>query len=56
MKYLLILDDNGNYGKNSEKYSLLECNEVVGPRAKDFKEFKNLEEATTFWQLTDVIV
>lgn len=58
MKYLLIENEKeGQYiNKEQEKcYDLLECHEAIGPRAKDFVDFANLQEACTTWKLTKLI-
>ena len=53
MKYLLYEDERGIYEKEGKNYSILECNQVVGERAKEFKEFENLEEAKQFFEVKD---
>ena len=57
MKYLLIPNDEGQYINIEEgkRYDVLECHEAIGPRADEFVEFANLEEALKFWNLTEVI-
>lgn len=47
MKYLLIENEEGQYVKidGTERYDILECHEAVGPRADDFQEFDNIEQA-----------
>lgn len=47
MKYLLIENEEGQYIKidGTERYDILECHDVVGPRADDFQEFDNIEQA-----------
>lgn len=52
MKYLLIENPKGKYTKNNKNYDILECNNVVGPRASDFKEYKNLNNAIRYFGLT----
>ena len=52
MKYLLIETPKGKYTKNNKNYDVLECNNVVGPRASDFKEYKNLNNAIRYFGLT----
>lgn len=56
MKYLLIPNKEGQYinKEQDKRYDVLECHEAIGPRAKDFVEFANLEEALAFWGLTEV--
>ena len=57
MKYLLIENDEGPYinKEESKRYDMLECHEAIGPRADEFVEFENLEEALAFWNLTEII-
>lgn len=57
MKYLLIPNEEGQYvnKEQDKRYDVLECHEAIGPRAKDFVEFENLEEALAFWNLTEII-
>lgn len=47
MKYLLIENEEGQYIKinGTERYDILECEYAVGPRADEFQEFDNLEQA-----------
>ena len=47
MKYLLIENEEGQYIKinGTERYDILECHEAVGPRADDFQEYDNIEQA-----------
>lgn len=47
MKYLLIENEEGQYIKinGTERYDILECYEAVGPRADEFQEYDNLEQA-----------
>lgn len=52
MKYLLIENENGQYIKDGKTYNILECNNAVGPRAADFKEYKNLNNAIRYFGLT----
>ena len=56
MKYLLIENEEGQYINKEEgkRYDVLECHEAIGPRAKDFVEFANLEEALAFWNLEPI--
>ena len=54
MKYLLIANEEGEYIKDSIRYNLLECNNVIGPRANDFKEYKNLNNAIKYFGLTKI--
>lgn len=57
MKYLLIRnDEEGQYINKEEnkRYDILECHEVIGPRASEFIEFANLQEAKEFWKLAEV--
>lgn len=56
MKYLLIPNDEGQYINLEEdkRYDVLECHEAIGPRADEFVEFANLQEALAFWHLTQV--
>lgn len=55
MKYLLIPNDEGQYINKEEnkRYDVLECHEAIGPRADEFVEFANLQEALDFWHLTE---
>lgn len=52
MKYLLIENEEGIYAKNGKNYDILECNDVIGPRASEFKEYKNLNNAIRYFGLT----
>ena len=47
MKYLLIENEEGQYIKidGTERYDILECHEAIGPRADDFQEYDNIEQA-----------
>jgi len=47
MKYLLIENKEGQYIKidDTERYDILECEYAVGPRADEFQEYDNLEQA-----------
>ena len=56
MKYILIPNDEGQYINKDEgkRYDVLECHEAIGPRADEFVEFENLQEALDFWHLTEV--
>ena len=56
MKYLLIETEEGQYiNKDTDKRcDVLECHEAGGPRAKDFVEFENLQEALESWRLEPV--
>lgn len=56
MKYLLIENEEGQYinKEQNKRYDVLECHNAVGPRAKDFVKFANLEEALKTWELTEV--
>lgn len=47
MKYLLIENEEGQYIEidGTERYDILECHEAIGPRADEFKEFDNIEQA-----------
>ena len=56
MKYLLIPNDEGQYINLEEdkRYDVLECHEAIGPRAGEFVDFANLQEALAFWHLTQV--
>lgn len=54
MKYLLIEDEEGKYIKEGKRYELLECNEVRGPKANEFKEYKNLNNAIKYLHLTEI--
>ncbi len=51
MKYLLIENDKGTYTKNGKNYDILECNNAVGPKSNDFKEYKNLNNAIRYFGL-----
>ncbi len=55
MKYLLIPNEEGQYINKEEgkRYDVLECHEAIGPRADEFVDFPNLQEALTFWNLTE---
>lgn len=53
MKYFLYEDEQGIYEKEGKNYSILECNQVVGERAEEFKDFENLEEAKQFFEVKD---
>lgn len=55
MKYLLIENEEGQYIKinGTERYDILECHEVVGPRASEFKEFDNIKHALEYYNLVD---
>lgn len=56
MKYLLIENEEGQYtDENGKKYDVLECHEAIGPRANEFVEFANLQEALDFWNLTKIM-
>ena len=57
MKYLLIPNDEGQYINKEEgkRYDVLECQEAIGPRADEFVEFANLEEALAFWHLSEIL-
>ena len=52
MKYLLIENEDGIYTKDNKKYDILECNNAIGPRASEFKEYKNLNNAIQCFGLT----
>ena len=52
MKYLLIENPKGSYSKDDKNYDILECNNAVGPRASEFKEYKNLNNAIRYLGLT----
>ena len=54
MKYLLIPNEEGQYinKEQDKRYDVLECHEVIGPRAGEFVEFENLQKALTLWNLT----
>lgn len=56
MKYLLIPNDEGQYINLEEdkRYDVLECHKAIGPRASEFVDFANLQEALDFWHLTQV--
>ena len=56
MKYLLIENEEGQYINNDQnkRYDLLECHKATGPRAKDFVEFENLQEAQTTYGLVKI--
>lgn len=51
MKYLLIENEDGQYTKDGTNYDILECNNAVGPRANEFKEYKNLNNAIRYFAL-----
>lgn len=54
-KYLLVENEEGQYkGKDGNRYNVIEAGWVVGPRADEFVEFANLEEAIKTWGLTEV--
>ena len=57
MKYLLIPNEEGQYvnKEQNKRYDVLECHEAIGPRADEFVEFANLQEALVFWNLTEFI-
>lgn len=52
MKYLLIEDVEGQYIKDGKYYNILECNEAVGKRSHEFKEYKNLNNAIRYFGVT----
>lgn len=54
MKYLLIPNNEGKYTKNGKNYDLLECNNAVGPRAHEFKEYNNLNNVIEYLGLTKI--
>ena len=56
MKYLLIPNEEGPYinKEQDKRYDVLECHEAIGPRAKDFVEFENLEQAKKHYGLTEL--
>ena len=54
MKYLLIETEDGIYTKGGKKYDVLECHEAIGPRASEFVEFANLEQAKKHYGLTEL--
>ena len=56
MKYLLVKNEDGQYinKEQNKRYDVLECHNVIGPRAKDFVEFENLQEALKSWHLEPV--
>lgn len=54
MKYLLIENEDGNYIKDNQHYDILECHEAIGPRANEFKEYKNLNNAIRYLGLTKI--
>jgi len=47
MKYLLIENEEGQYInlEDNKRYDILECHEAIGPRADEFVEYDNLEQA-----------
>lgn len=56
MKYLLIENEEGQYinKEQDKRYDLLECHEAIGPRASEFVEFANLEQAKKHYGLTEL--
>lgn len=52
MKYFLYEDERGKFEKDGKNYSILECHNVVGNNAENFKEFENLEDAIKNFKLT----
>lgn len=54
MKYLLIENSEGQYIKDGKNYDILECNNAIGPRASEFKEYKNLNNAIRYLGLIKV--
>ena len=56
MKYLLIPNKEGQYinKEQNKRYDVLECHQAIGPRASDFVEFENLEQAKEHYGLTEL--
>ena len=56
MKYLLIPNEEGQYInlEDNKRYDVLECHEAIGPRADEFVEFADLEEAKEYYNLTNI--
>lgn len=56
MKYLLIPNDEGQYinKETSKRYDVLECHQAIGPRANEFVEFANLEQAKKHYDIIEL--
>lgn len=44
--YLLVEDEMGDYSRDGNRYSLLECEEVSGPDDSDLSEFVECQDLT----------